>query len=95
MKLTPHTMIKAASGQVASELDNETIIMNAESGQYFGLDGVGQDIWKLIQNPISLNQICNEILSIYEVTKDECEQDVMSLVNELLVEEIAVIHTNT
>ena len=41
--------------QVMSRLvGDETVLLDLESGMYFGLDGVGQRIWKAIGEGLSL-----------------------------------------
>ena len=36
-------------GVVSRELDGETVVLNLETGIYFGLDAVATDMWRAIQ----------------------------------------------
>ena len=38
---------------VAAEVDGEIVMMSIEQGRYFGLDDIGGDIWKRIEQPCS------------------------------------------
>lgn len=84
--LTGTTSICAISDQVSSDLDGETIVLNLASGQYFGLEGVGGDVWELLQKPTTIQAVCTEIQQRYEVEPHTCEADVTTLVTELLRE---------
>ena len=69
--------------QVSSELDGEAVILNLESGTYFGLDEIGARIWSLLQEPKSIVEIRDTLLDEYEVEADRCEEDLLALLEEL------------
>ena len=60
----------------ASDLDGEKVMMDLEKGQYFMLNGVGGDIWDLIEKPMSVQGIIKELMKQYEVSQEECESAV-------------------
>ena len=54
--------------QVMSRLvDDETVLLDLESGMYFGLDGVGKRIWESVSNGITIGEIAKTISTEYEV----------------------------
>ena len=75
--------VHAISDQVSSDLDGETIIMSIASGEYFGLEGSGTDIWMAVQQPTTVRAICNSIVEAYAVSVEQCEADVMGCLSEL------------
>jgi hypothetical protein len=89
--LTGTTSICAIPDQVSSDLDGETIVLNLASGQYFGLEGVGGDVWELLQKPTTIQAVCAEIQQRYTVEPQACEADVTTLVVELLHEGLAKV----
>lgn len=90
-ELTSATVVQAMPGNAAADMNGETIVLAAESGQYFGLEGIGADIWALIQQPIAMEAICKNILSEYDVAPDKCRADVDLFLRELL--EIGIVET--
>jgi hypothetical protein len=52
-------------------------------GVYFGLDEVGTRIWKLIQEPRQVTEVCEELRVEYEVEPVRCEEAVLSLLREM------------
>ena len=73
---------------VARDVGAETVILNLDSGIYFGLDPVGARFWQLIAEGKTLAEIRDEMLEEYEVTPAQLENDLLELVNELLAKNL-------
>ena len=71
--------------QVMSRLvGDETVLLNLETGIYFGLDGVSRQIWDAVVEGDSLEQIAASIVSEYNVDKLQAQADVLEFANELV-----------
>jgi len=68
---------------MARQLGEETVILDLESGTYFGLDPVGARIWQLLKEGKSLSEICEAMLEEYEVSREELERDALALAQDL------------
>jgi hypothetical protein len=68
---------------VSRELEGEAVILNLESGVYFGLNEVGARIWALIQQYGSLRKVLETIQEEYEVAPQVLESDLLQLVGQL------------
>ncbi|MDP8924736.1 MAG: PqqD family protein [Chloroflexota bacterium] len=56
------------NGSVAgAELGDELVLLNVETGVYFGLDAVGADIWKLLAKGATESEIVDRLLAEYDV----------------------------
>ena len=75
--------VSQAAGMVASDLDGKKVMMNIESGKYFGLDSVGSRIWELIEKPLAFNELVLELLKEYDIEEKTCQQDVLAFLNKL------------
>lgn len=89
--ISTDTMVVATPEQVSSDLAGESVILNLKTGMYFGLNEVGASIWNLLQQPRSVKEICDQILDQYEVESEQCEQDVLKLLHELVESELIEI----
>ena len=83
-KLSGGSMVVVSQDQVSCELGGEAAILNLKAGVYYGLNEVGARIWKLIQEPKRVSEIRDTILEEYEVEPDQCEVDVIVLLQDLL-----------
>lgn len=77
------TIVVIAPDQVSRDLDGEVIVLNLNTGTYYGLNGVGSRIWDLIQQPRVVSQLHHTLLEEYDVAADQCEKDLLSLLEDL------------
>ncbi len=75
--------IKIVKSINVTELDGEKVMVDFESGKYFLIKGCGNDIWDMLQSEISPNEIIDNLLKEYEVSREECEQSVMSFLEKM------------
>jgi hypothetical protein len=68
---------------VSRELEGEAVILNLESGTYFGLNEVGTRIWSLIQEHGSLRKVFEVMQEQYDASPQELETDTLQLVDQL------------
>jgi hypothetical protein len=83
-KISSNSIVKVADEVVSCDLDGEAAILNLKDGVYYGLDPIGAKIWKLIQNPMALNDVVEMIWAEYNVDKNQLKDDIFELINELL-----------
>ena len=76
----------------ASDLDGEKVMMDLEKGQYFMLNGVGGDVWDLIEKPMSVQGIVEELMKQYEVSHEECESTVKDFLHNMHHANLVMIH---
>ena len=75
--------IKRNKEVFASEIDDEVVMMNVDSGKYYGMDTVGSRIWELIAEEIQVREVINKLMEEYDVEEEQCEKDVLEFLNEL------------
>jgi hypothetical protein len=81
--LSPGTAVVASRDVVFRELEGESILLNLETGIYFGLDPVGSRIWQLVQDQRTIAAICDAVGREYDVDDATLEHDVIALVTTL------------
>jgi hypothetical protein len=75
---------------MARQVGEETVILDLASGTYFGLDPVGARIWQLLAEGGTLAEVCETMLSEYEVSQEEIERDVIRLAEELSAKQLII-----
>jgi len=65
-------------------LDDEAVLLDPGSGQYFGLNEVGCRIWQLIPAHGRLGAICDRLVEEYDVAADRAWHDLRILIAELM-----------
>lgn len=86
--------VVAASGElVSANLDGEVVILGFQSGSYYSLDQVGAFVWDRLQQPQQVSQIRDAILNEYDIDVQQCEQDLLDLLNRLANRQLVLIQS--
>ncbi len=60
-------------------LEGEAVLLNPNSGKYYGLNEVGCSFWEKVNGTNSLESIINLLLEEYDVERETLEQDIIEL----------------
>lgn len=61
----------------------ESILLNTDSGQYYGLDLIGTKVWLSLAQGATERQICDELLEEFAVEPDALRADIQSILGQL------------
>lgn len=77
------------------EVDGEVVLLNVATGQYFGLDAVGSQVWMLLQSAgpggANLTRLSAMVTGEFEVDLATAERDLTVLVNDLISQQLLVV----
>lgn len=82
--ITGSSTLAMAHDVLASDLGAEVVMLNLNDGTYYGLDGAGAEMWKLLQRAATVDEIVHGIVDLYEVDAGRCRDDVVALLGHLL-----------
>ena len=82
-EMSPDSSFEIPDHVVARRIGEETIILDLESGTYFGLDPVGARAWELMAEGRTINSVCTVMLEEYDVDEARLERDLRKLVEDL------------
>ena len=85
-RISGRSLVVAAERQVSCDLAGEAVILKLDAGMYYGLDPIGARIWELIQEPMTVKDIRDVLLQEYEVAPEQCESELLALLENLVVE---------
>ena len=68
---------------LSSELDGETVLMSVTQAAYYGMDSTAQTIWNMIAEPRRVSDLCDQLVSDYDVERTTCEKDVITFLTEM------------
>lgn len=86
--LDPTTLIVRSDETLSAPSDDETVMFNAASESYYGLDRIGTRIWDLLETPTTITAITECLRQEFEVDAETCLRDVTSLVQEMFEEHL-------
>lgn len=81
--LSADSIVVMATEQISCPLGEESAILNLKNSMYYGLDPVGARVWALLQQPRSVSELRDTLLSEYEVEPGQCETDLFALLEKM------------
>ncbi|BAZ43122.1 hypothetical protein NIES4102_01180 [Chondrocystis sp. NIES-4102] len=94
-QITLSSLISPSKSQASSDLMGETVILELESGVYYGLNETGTLIWNLINQSKTLEEISDRILSEYDIEPEQCNNYILKLVRDLADKGLVTIENKT
>jgi len=87
--LTLQSRLRLNENEVAAKvIDGEAIIINLANGIYYSMDKVGGEIWEMLAEGRSLEEVGAAVIARYNVTHEQAQADVERLATELLQENL-------
>ncbi len=83
--LTLETSVRIPDWVLFAVVDEEAVLLNTRTNQYYALDDVGARFWSLINERKQLREAYQTILGEYEVDSARLERDILELANDLVV----------
>ena len=81
--ISTESIVNQIEDIVASDIDDEKVMMSVEKGQYYSLDPVGSRVWELIEKPVKVTDLIDALLMKYEADRETCERDVLAFLEDL------------
>jgi hypothetical protein len=69
------------------------VILQLDSGIYFGLGGVGVSVWNFIQTERSIGELVDQMLVEYNVSRPVCEPQILSLLQDMATHKLIDIRS--
>ena len=75
--------VTIAEDAISQEIGGETVILDLNGEQYFGLDSTGTRIWQLLEQHGNLQRLYDTMLTEFEVDAGQLKSDLTQLIEQL------------
>ena len=69
---------------VQSKIGEEVVMLDMDSGFYFGLNSVASVIWGMLANEIGFEALIDQLMTQFDVERALCEADTLELLDQML-----------
>ena len=90
MEINLDSQVRIKDDVLFQELQGEAVLLNLNTGVYFGLDQIGTRIWQLLQDDGALSRVMEVVLEEYDVPPDILAQDLVELVRQMKQQDLLV-----
>jgi hypothetical protein len=68
-----------------NQIEDELVALNLETSFYYGVDGIGTQIWRLlIDENLTIAEACGKLQEEYDVDAETCLREVRAFVEQLI-----------
>ena len=68
-----------------NQIEDELVALNLETSFYYGVDGIGTEIWRLlVDEQMTIAGACGKLLEEYDVDAETCRREVRAFVEQLI-----------
>lgn len=75
--------VSTTTEQVATELEEEVVVLQLEAGTYYGIDGIGPFVWDQLQEPVTVAELCERVAREYDIELQRARRDIEALLADL------------
>lgn len=75
--------VQQTPSAVSCEIEEQTVLLNVDAGKYHGFNEVASRIWQMIESPIKIDQVCDQLIQEFDISKEQCESDVLRFLQHL------------
>jgi hypothetical protein len=75
----------------SAEVEGEVVVLQLRTGTYFGVDGVAAFLWRLLQEPTTVESLRSAVINEYAVSPETAEQDIDRFLRDLIDAGLVVI----
>ncbi len=83
MQITTNTIIQRNHEIIYNDMDGETVMMDIKKGIYYGLDSTATRIWDLLEQALSVEQLCEQLCRVYAVSEADCLKETLTFLEEM------------
>ncbi|WP_336000313.1 PqqD family peptide modification chaperone [Halorientalis halophila] len=81
--LPADAVVQATDACLHTTVDGEEVLLQTETGEYYGLNAVGTRIWEAVQEPRRVADVEETIRAEFDVSAAACREDVQAFLTDL------------
>jgi len=91
--VTQQTVVSRTEGWLTAWVGQELVMMSGNNGNYISLSETGGRIWELLEEPRSVQSICEALAGEYEVSREVAGNEVFTFLDQL--KQQGAVHVET
>jgi Coenzyme PQQ synthesis protein D (PqqD) len=85
MQISDNSRFSCPFHVTTNQIEDELVALNLETSFYYGVDGIGTQIWRLlIDENMTITEACAKLLEEYDVDAETCQREVRAFVEQLI-----------
>jgi len=85
-QISQESIVRWSSAPVATEVNDEIVLMNLDRDRCYGLGDTGSEIWRRLRLPIRVSALSRQLEEEYDSAPGQIESDVLKTLRHLAAE---------
>ncbi len=86
-----HRLYARRPDAVAANLGEELAVLDLPTGSYLGFNATAAHVWRLLNEPKSLDALCEGMMAEFDIDAGRCRVEVGALMDKLLTAKLVSI----
>jgi hypothetical protein len=86
MGISSDTTFKTSENIAWRNVNEEVVILNLKSGEYFTLNDVGQFVWLAVADQKNIEEIRQKVVDAFDVSPEKASEDIEAFISRMLDE---------
>ncbi len=86
MGISSDTTFKTSENIAWRNVNEEVVILNLKSGEYFTLNDVGQFVWLAVADQKNMEEIRQKVVDAFDVSPKKASEDIEEFISRMLDE---------
>ena len=91
-EINQDSIIRWSSEAVATEVNDEVVLMNLERNRCYGLGSTGSDIWRRLGSPTPVSELLTQLRAAYDAPSGQIEADVLRTLRKFAAEGLIEVY---
>ncbi|MDR3518282.1 MAG: PqqD family protein [Azospirillaceae bacterium] len=89
--VTPQSRVQCKPDVLSVEINGETVTMNVNLAEYYGLDPIASDIWQRLAQRVTVAQLVQDLAKSYEGDPAIIQIDVLALLDAFAAKDLLIV----
>lgn len=83
-KISFDSTLQARPGLLWREVDGEVVLLDPSRGRYYGIEGIGVEAWRLLQQKTTFSRLLEQLHEEFEVGKETLQEDLQDFLSKVI-----------
>lgn len=93
MNITTSSIVTWGNLPPGAAMDGQFVLMDMDGGKFFGLDDIATDVWRRLERPIAVSDLCAGCIADFAGDPRMIEADILRLLDALADHDLIAVVT--
>lgn len=69
---------------LVSPIGQDFVALDIDSGRCFAMEEVTAEIWRTLESPTAIDDLCAHLVAIYDVAPEQCQMEVSAILDQMV-----------